>query len=147
MATAGPSKKRRVNICEEPSTLVYTLLNPDKLSFKNFSLIIRSLHTYMVEDIVPYADKNCVHVKLNYQASVKNAGMKLGKLSKFVSVHKLSTFVKDDELSTLDQLQRDFGFGAHDDETPNKKVVRPQKRGRYLPSTAVLEEDSESEHE
>lgn len=150
MATARSSSKRRLNICEEPCTLVYTLLNEDllNLNFDHFFLIVRDLHSYMVEDIVPHPETNCVHVKLGYLASLKNARAKLGKLRKYVAVSKLSTFIKDDELSTLDALRQRFGFGAQaldsDEEEDVQKVKCPaKKRKMFRNMSSTPEEVSE----
>lgn len=104
----------------------------------------------MVEDIVPMPESNCVHVKLNYQASVKNAKAKLGALSALVSVHKFSAFVKDDELSLLDELKKQYGFGiGADAESPKSshKKQKVSKKVTYLENTANPEDDSESDNE
>lgn len=145
-------RKRKSQLCEEPSTLVYTLLTPSKLPFKDFSLIIRSLHSYMVEDIVPMETSNTVHVKLNYQASVKNAKAKLGSLTGMVSVHKFSAFVKDDELSCLDKLRKQYGFGgqASNDQGPENNPKRQKTNSapkKYLDNPVYIEDDQESDNE
>lgn len=126
------------NIIEEPSTLVYSLLNPSALPFEHFSLIVRSLHKYMVEDIQEHRTSNTVHVKLQYQASVKNAFLKLGpKLAQWITICKLSQFVKDEELPLLDELRRKYGFSfnadAADDESP---PCLSQEAVRALPGTS-----------
>lgn len=141
----GVSRKRKMTICEEPSTLVYTLLKPTaKLTFENFHLIVRSLHTYMVESITPMPETNCVHVKLGYLASVKNAFAKLGKLQLYATVHKLSAHVQDHELSALDALQKEFNFGG---PSESDNTAPTKKRKRYIPSVELPEEYSEPEHE
>lgn len=147
MASTSGIRKRKMQLCEEPSTLVYTLLNTKKLPFDHFSLIIRSLHSYMVDAIIPSSEENCVRVKLLYQASVKNARAKLGKLSKFVTVHKMSQFIEDKELPLLDKLKSEFGFGVADDEakTTSKSNKKPKllQEGQYLENTEMSEGDSE----
>lgn len=148
MASTSGIRKRKVQLCEEPSTLVYTLLNPKKLPFAKFSLIIRSLHSYMVDDILPMPDSNCVHVKLNYQASVKNACAKLGpNLERLICVTKLSSFIKDDELSLLDELKREYGFGttnADEKKSRNKKAKTTESPRGYIENTELSESDEES---
>lgn len=106
--------QRGLNIVQEPCTLVYTLLDPKIVKFEDFCLIIRSLHSYMVESIVPNAEYKSVHVKLNYQASLPNAQQKLGTLQSAVGVTKLNSHVKECEFAHLEQLRRKFGIGAAD---------------------------------
>lgn len=114
---------RRSNIVEEPCTLVYSLLENAPINFDQFSLIVRSLHTYMVEDIKPLPDQKCVHVMLKYQASVKNATNKLGALEEHILISKMSTYVKQNELFDLDTLQKQYGFGST--TTSNEQEERP----------------------
>lgn len=130
---------------EEPCTLVYTLNCNSELPFDHFSLLVRSLHTYMVEDIIEYPDKKCVHVKLGYQASVKNTTKKMGGLGKHCCLNKLSTFVKDEELSLLDTLRRQYGLNlSPNEEEEEGKPIRPIKKARsYLKNTELIEDDSE----
>lgn len=104
-------------ISYEPCTLVYTLLDDSQLNFDDFSLIIRSLHSFMVDTIVPNPDMNNVHVKLNYQASMDKAQQKLGKLRSIVGVAKLSSHVKENEFSRLEMLRRQFGIGEPEPES------------------------------
>lgn len=134
MSMASGSRKRGRGIVEEPSTLVYTLIDPT-LPFDHFSLIVRSLHSYMVEDIVQNRELQTIHVKLGYLASVENARRKLGGLCDKIIVHKLSSFVKEDELSLLEKLQKEYNFGA---PTPDASEDLPPairkaltKKGRY----------------
>lgn len=102
----------RGGICYEPCTLVYTLIDNSEISFDDAFLIIRSLHTFMVDKIIPNPELNNVHVKLNYQASIANASAKLGELSQFIAVTKQSAYVKETELSRLDELRRRFNINA-----------------------------------
>lgn len=125
--------------------MVYTLCSKSKLPFDQFSLIVRSLHTYMVEDITPFADRNCVHVKLQYQASIKNATAKLGKLAAEINITKLSSFVSETEISLLADLRAKYGFGTTDDcETAKGGKSKPGKRSRYTVSAPAAESDPES---
>lgn len=98
------------NISHEPCTLVYTLLDSNAISFEDFSLIVRSLHSYMVDSIKPNPEQLNVHVKLNYQASLVNATAKLGDLQQYVGLTKLSSFVQDSELTRLEMLRKQFNI-------------------------------------
>lgn len=118
----------RNNITFEPCTLVYTLLDTNELSFDDFSLIIRSLHTYMVETVVPNPEMNNVHVKLNYQASLGNAIAKLGSLQSSIGVTKLSSFVNESEFSRLESLRRKFGIGVGDSDSPAVPTTYKSRR-------------------
>lgn len=117
-------------LCQEPCTLVYTLLDTNALTFDEFSLIVRSLHSYMVDSIIPNPEYNNVHVKLNYQASVTNATAKLGGLQTTIGITKLSTFVQENEFSTLEQLRRKFGFGVDTTTPPAPTTTLPRQRVR-----------------
>nr|QTE03901.1 MAG: hypothetical protein [Phylloscopus fuscatus densovirus] len=122
---------RQGQISYEPSTLVYTLLENSEINFEDFNLLIRSMHTFMVNDIVSNPDKNNVHVKLGYQASVANAQAKLGDLAAVIAVTKMSAFVKEHEFSHLDELRRRFNIPSSSssiEETP-----QPAKRTRGGP--------------
>lgn len=124
----------------EPCTLVYTL-NSDDISFNDFDLIIRSLHSYMVESITPNPDMKNMHVKLGYQASVANAQNKLGDLQEFVSVSKLSAYVKESELSHLDELRRRFNIPSSSsanetNSAPKRAGFGKQRRVNYAPRPA-----------
>lgn len=114
-------------IVKEPCTLVYSLLDNPELSFDDFYLIVRSMHTFMVDKIIPVPESSQVHVKLNYQASTANATAKLGDLQEFVSISKLSVFVKESELSHLEQLKRRFNMPSSADLP--EPVAKPKARG------------------
>lgn len=106
--------KKRKTVVEEPCTLVYTLTDYKSLSFDDFSLLIRGMHSYMVEDITAFPDSKSMHVKLGYQASIENATKKLGDLAHLCVVSKLSTFVKDTEIQRLNELKMRFNIaGPH----------------------------------
>lgn len=128
----------------EPSTLVYTLFDESAISYDDFYLVIRSLHSYMVESINPNPEAKSVQVRLKYQASVENAQAKLGKLQFYCTVSKLSNFVADDELSRLGQLTAMFGIGGGDFEPPKRgrktfkapKTVFPTRSAPYKPAAA-----------
>lgn len=141
--------KKRPQVIEEPCTLIYKLYDCIKLPFKDFYLIVRSLHSYMVESITPYPDTGTVHVKLQYQASIANATKKMGeKLAQIVSITKLSSFINSDEISQLDDLKRRFGFGdSNYDSAPEASFAGPHysKKRKYREMPALIEEDGEQE--
>lgn len=114
----------RNNITFESCTLVYTLLDPEYLSFEDFSLIVRSLHSYMVEDIKENPAMNNIQIKLGYQASLVNANNKLGALRNAIGISKLSSHIKENEFSRLEQLRQQYGLTYQVDEAP-----RPRGRG------------------
>lgn len=140
---ATKKRSRSSGVVEEPSTLVYTLIDPNILTYDEFSLIVRSLHSYLVEDIVTYPESNTVHVKLGFQASVANAMKKLGRLESAIAITKLSTFVADKELPLLDSLKRRFGFGIAAEEETSVQYGQLQPRTlqrtkyRVMPSTSA----------
>lgn len=117
-------------ITYESCTLVYTLLDDSVLNFNDFSLIVRSLHSFMVEDIKENAAMKNVHVKLGYQASVINAQNKLGALKNCIGISKLSSHVKECELSRLDQLRKQFGLFNGSDEQPQPGTSRGGRGAR-----------------
>lgn len=135
--------KKRKALVEEPCTLVYTLTNPNDLSFKDFSLLIRGMHSYMVEDITPFEDTLTVHVKLGYQASIENATNKLKDLASYCSVSKLSTFVKDTEIARLNELKQRFNIsGGSKSNVPEGNSERRWKDPprRYRDNTTPTQE-------
>lgn len=121
---------RHSAISYEPCTLVYTLIDPKVINFEDMSLIVRSLHSFMVESVTPNPSQNNVHVKLNYQASVANAQNKLGSLQCAVAVTKLSNFVQESEFSRLEQLKRKYGIGQQDDAVCPPPSVNPPRGNR-----------------
>jgi len=139
---------RKRGVVEEPSTLVYTLLTSD-IPFADFSLIIRGMHSYMVDNISADERSKTVTVKLGYQASVENAKKKLGKFINHVSINKLSSHVNVCEIPLLEQLKRKYGLPILCDQDDNGETTkkRPTKKPRYKASVQNREEDSESEHE
>lgn len=112
------------NISYEPCTLVYSLLDSNQLCFEDFSLIVRSLHSYMVEAVTPNPATNTVHVKLSYQASIINAQNKLGKLRNIIGISKLSQHVDQSELPRLEQLRLKYGLTGGENEP-----MQPRGRG------------------
>lgn len=127
----------RGGITYEPCTLVYTLLDESALPFSDFFLIVRSLHSFMVEGITPNEDLANVHVKLSYQASTINAIAKLGDLQHVIAVTKLSAYIKENEISRLDSLRRQFNISAT--SADNEQPATPKRRGAgKRPTTQVV---------
>lgn len=118
------------NITYEPCTLVYTLLDEEQLCFDDFYLIVRSLHSFMVESIVPNIEHKNVHVKLGYQASIANAQNKLGTLKNVIAISKLSNYIKDCEFSRLERLRQQFGLLTDEPVPMPKQRGRPPRGGR-----------------
>lgn len=132
----------RNNITYESCTLVYTLLDDSVIEFSDFSLIVRSSHSYMVEEIKENPTMKNIHVKLGYQASITNAYNKLGALRNAIGISKLSSHIKECEFSRLEQLRQQFGIAGNCDEQPRpprgrgiKRIFpqRPRPYARKLP--------------
>lgn len=118
------------------TTLVYTLTNPKALPFAEFELIVRSLHGFKVESITPSKKTSTVTVVVNYPANMRNARAKLGGASTVISVQRINSNIRPEELATLEKLRSRFGFGgASEPEEP--ETPRPHKKTRYAakPST------------
>lgn len=142
--------QRNGGISYEPCTLVYTLLeNNENFSFDDMYLYLRSIHTFMVEEIKPFPESNSVQVKLGYQASVINAKRKLGKKN-YIALTKLSNFVKPHEISRLEVIRAKLGVNYDADDAPStsaprrryaSKLQRPKPyslSGRKVPSEEDL---------
>lgn len=166
---AARARIPKPTLVEEPCTLVYTLLSASQIPYCDFSLIVRSLHKYMVEDIIEKPETRSLHVKLGYQASIKNAYLKMGPtLAQNIFITKLSQFVKEEELSQLACLRRKYGFGpaadapALEEEDDGQSLTaaaaefynswniseappKPKKR-RATPLPITVEEDEGQEH-
>lgn len=125
-------------------TLVYRN-NPDSpLNFKQFSLVVRSLHQFRVESIEPRETENSVIVKLQYNASMKNVRAKLGNLP--ITVNKQNPFVDISELSDLEAIRSAFNFG----ELPEEEEVeapRPTKKRKYAKVSKSNVQVPSSEHQ
>lgn len=126
---------RQGGIVKEPSTLVYTLLDNNFMPFDDFELIVRSMHSYLVNSFVPYPETFTVHVKLDYQASAINAHAKLGDLAEIVSVTRLSNFVKDTEIAALEQLRRKYNIGADPEQAPPQQKRAYNRKSTYTRAT------------
>lgn len=110
------------------STLIYTLNENSDLAFSDFALIIKSLHSYKVNNIEESPDYNQVIVKLQYNASMKNVRHRLGNVP--ATVRKCNPFIKPTELSAVESLRTRFGFGAAlEEEEP--ETPEPAKKRRY----------------
>lgn len=112
------------------STLTYTLIDEEKITWSEFSLIIRSLHNYEVISISESQESKTISVTVGYFANARNARKRLGQCVDFIEVSRESTNVRLDELQSLQQLRRKFGFGGNnDDEEP--PTPKPNKKRRY----------------
>lgn len=117
-------------IISERSALTYTLLT-DELKWDEFSLIVRSLHSYKVISFDESPESKTITVNVAYFANAKNARQRLGRASDHIEVSRESSFVQREELQTLQQLRRRLGFGGHvDDEEPSTSKSHAKKR-RY----------------
>lgn len=113
------------------STLVYELDEQQKvLTFDEFFLIIRSLHSYRVTSIKPDREAGNVTVELGYVCSIKNVRSKLGVLP--VKVSKLNPNLDISELPLLSELRRKFGFGQV--EAEESPAPKPAKKRSYKES-------------
>lgn len=159
------SFKKNNNICMEPCTLVYTLLDESVISFEDLKLVIYYNHTYMVDEILPNPKSKTIMVKLNYQASVANFTAKLGDLQSAVSLHKMSSHIKEAEIPRLDSILRRFNIGGQPPEqqqqatysrraAPRRKIFarpnpykKPAAAATYTPAETqeLFEEDSQPE--
>lgn len=120
--------------CDQ-STLIYTLA-PDctALSWDEFSLIVRSLHSYKIINIKEEKPAGTISVTVGYFANTANARRRLGNAAEYIGVSRLSSSVRIGELQTLQQLRSKFGFGGPIDEeepAPSGKNSRNPKRKKY----------------
>lgn len=124
--SADPTVKR--------STLTYTLFDDSRINWANFSLIIRSLHSYEVIEINEDQDAKTIQVTVGYFANANNARLRLGRAIDYISVTRESSNVSKDELQTLQQLRAEFGFG-NNEETEEYKTSKSRKKRRYADRT------------
>lgn len=111
-----------------PCTLVYTLNDLSAMSFDDFSIVVRSLHSFNVDSFTPRPENNAMNVRLNYQASIANIKAKMGDLNDIISVFKLS-YVKENELSRLAELRSRYNFGGESTMgQPSVGPIRQQRR-------------------
>lgn len=136
--------KKRKALVEEPCTLVYTLTNSKDLSFEDFGLLIRGMHSYMVEDITTFENTKTVHVKLGYQASIDNTTKKLKDLANYCVVSKLSSHVKDTEIQRLNELKLRFniagGSKSNAEERHSEGTTWKEPTRRYRDNSSPIEE-------
>lgn len=98
------------------SSLVYTLLDSEAVTWSEFSLIVRSLHSYEVISFNEDQECKTITVTVGYFANAKNARRRLGGASDYIAVSRESSNVRREELQTLQQLRRKFGFGRDNDD-------------------------------
>lgn len=98
----------------EQSTLVYTLLD-NCIPWDDFVLIIKDLHRFAVISFKPIPKMKTINVKVGYNASIKNARIKLGAnlLSK-ICVAKINPLIKESDIPRVEALRRQYGFGITD---------------------------------
>nr|DAC81437.1 TPA_asm: hypothetical protein [False wolf spider monodnaparvovirus] len=117
----------------EHSTLIYTLLPDAPITFKEFFLIIRSLHGFKLDFIKEEEACKTVTVGLHFFANVGNARKKLGGAAEFIEVSRISDNVEKCELQDLAKLRSIYKFGSNvDDEEPgpsSKNKKRKYKNG------------------
>lgn len=116
----------RQQVDNTPCALVYTLLSSDLISFDDFFLLVRGLHSYMVESVTPNAELSIVTVRLQYQASVVNAQNKLGALANCVSVSKLNANIQESEYSKLEELKKKFGIIPSNQNEASTSYQKPK---------------------
>lgn len=114
----------------EQSSLTYTLLNEAELSWSEFDLIIRSLHSYKVIKFEPNEESKTITVTVAYFANAGNARRKLGRLDGLIGVSRESSNVQLSELQTLQRLRAKYGFGKVDDDE-ECETPKPRKKARY----------------
>lgn len=107
-------------------TLRYVLHSDAPITFDQFSLIVRSLHSYKVQYFKTYPDVKSVEVKLDYNASMKNVRAKLGELP--ASVFKSNPYVASEEITQLENLRSTFKFGINTEEEEPEISTVPKKR-------------------
>lgn len=112
-------------------TLCYSKeLTPDgsSLSFHEFSLIIKDLHSYKVKGFEENPEGEQMIVHLCYNASMKNVRQRLGNLP--VTVRKINPFIRPEEIRTVETLRRRFKFGnITEEEEP--ETPKPAKKRCY----------------
>lgn len=116
----------------QQSSLVYTLTDAEQITYDEFSLIIRSLHSYKVIGTEECRETNTITVTLEYFANAGNARRRLGKAAEFISVARLSSNIRNDELQTLNMLKRKFEFGRdYEEEEPETSKPGKGKKQKY----------------
>lgn len=113
---------------EGKTTMVYSLSEDAPITFKQFHLIVRSLHGYKLGKIAPQEEENCIAVTVNYFANMDNARLKLGDLSKFVSLERVSDTISPEEVPDLSKLRSIYKFGGATGEEGSEAPAKPKKR-------------------
>lgn len=116
---------------QECSSLIYTKdESPEgrELTFTEFALIIRDLHSYKVKSFEDNSDGDQVVVHLLYNASMKNVRQRLGTVP--ATVRKCNPFIQPHELRTVESLRTRYKFGNKvEEEEP--ETPEPAKKRRY----------------
>lgn len=113
---------------EDKSSLIYSLEEDAPLTFDQFHLIVRSLHSYKVKQFKPDPCNRTVTVDLLYNASMKNVRAKLGSVP--ATVNKANPHLNPSELYDLEALRSTFGFGNNSQEEEPETPV-PAKKRKY----------------
>lgn len=124
---SNPSRVYSAKDNNNDSCVLRYILNLDApITFDQFSLIVRSLHSYKVQYFKTYPESNAVEVKLDYNASMKNVRAKLGELP--VSVVKSNPYIASEEITELENLRSTFKFGVQFEEEEPEISNVPKKR-------------------
>lgn len=114
---------------EQRSILAYQMVENDIITFEDFELIIRGLHSYKVLKIEPQPEENAVLVTLDYIANIKNVRGKLGSLPATVS--KLNPNLPVSEIGKYNKFKEMFGLGStvepEESQAPGKSKKRKYK--------------------
>lgn len=118
-------------------TLIYSLDPGAPITFDQFTLIVRSLHSYKVKYFKTYLESNIIEVKLDYNASMKNVRAKLGNVPG--TVIKANPYIQTNEISELESLRSTFRFGNEAAEEEPEVPVAPKKRKYKKVSTPYIQ--------
>lgn len=113
-----------VNAC----TLIYALNEDAKITLDQFYLIVRALHVYKVKKITKIEEEKIVKVELDYNCSMRTVRSKLGNVPGTVT--KQNPNISNDEITELEKLRAQFGFGLTTEEE-EFEAPRPAKKPRY----------------
>lgn len=109
-------------------TLIYALNDDANITLEQFYLIVRSLHTYKVRKITKKESERVIEVELDYNCSMKTVRNKLGNVPGTVT--KQNPYIESTEVSELEKLRAQLGFGLPVEEE-EYETPRPVKKPRY----------------